>query len=91
MTLWYFVCTLRGTLLVVDSLCEVLIKYTIGINPSIIQFRSTPESIKAIKVDWKSGFIFKVILVYRLCFCTIVILFKKISKSSEVCGVKMAF
>ena len=44
-------CTFKGTLLSVESLCEVLTKYTIGINPSYIQFRTTPESIKAIKVD----------------------------------------
>ena len=44
-------CTFKGTLLVVNNLCEVLTKYTVGINPSWIQFRVTSESIKAIKVD----------------------------------------
>ena len=43
-------CTFKGTLLAINNLCEVLTKYTIGINPSCIQFRSAPESIKAIKV-----------------------------------------
>ena len=44
-------CTFKGTLLAVDSLYEVLTKYTVGINPSWIQFRSALESIKAINVD----------------------------------------
>ena len=44
-------CTFRGTLLAVDSLCEVLKKYTVGIDHSCIQFKYVPESIKAIKVD----------------------------------------
>ena len=44
-------CTFKRTLLVVDGLCEVLTKYTVGTNHSYIQFRSAPKSIKAIKVD----------------------------------------
>ena len=84
-------CTLRGSLLAVDSLCEVLTKYTVGINLSYIHFKSAPESINAIKVDRKSRLIFKVILVYHLYFYTIVILLTKVSKSSEVCGVKEIF
>ena len=51
MPLWYLYCTFNGTLLVVESLCEVFTKYTIGINPSCTKFKSAPESIKAIKVD----------------------------------------
>ena len=44
-------CTFQWTLQVVDSFCEVLTKYTVRINPSCIQFRSAPKSIKAIKAD----------------------------------------
>ena len=82
-------CTFNGTLLAVESLCEVLTKYTVGINPSCIQFKSTHELIKTIKVDRRSRLI--VIFVYHLCFCTIVMLLTKVSKSLEVCGVKETF
>ena len=44
-------CTFKGTLLAVENLCEVLAKYTVGINYSCIQFKSALESIKAMKVD----------------------------------------
>ena len=44
-------CTFKGTLLAVESLCEVLEKYTVGINHSCIQFKSVSESIKTMKVD----------------------------------------
>ena len=36
--------TFKGTLLAVDSPCEVLTKYTVEINPSCIKFRSPNQS-----------------------------------------------